>query len=159
MTRLAAALLLIATAAWGQAPARVESLDWMSGSWIRASPAETVRESWLGPANGMMVAANLTTRANGRKSFEFMRIAQTPEGFSFFASPGGRTPVEFKVKEATARRVVFENAGHDFPQRVLYWRDGEALMARIEGSLRGEPRHEEWRFEREAPQPREGGGR
>ncbi len=44
--------------------------------------------------------------------------------------------------------MVFENAVHDFPQRILYWREGEALLARVEGTLRGEPRSEEWRFSR-----------
>jgi hypothetical protein len=127
---------------------RVAALDWMSGTWIAESERERVSETWLGPSNGLMVAANLTTRGPERKSFEFMRISETPEGFSFFASPGGRSPVEFKLKELGERRVTFENTGHDFPQRVLYWREGEVLMARIEGVIRGEPRSQQWRFAR-----------
>lgn len=95
-----------------------------------------------------MVAANLSTFANGRKTFEFLRIAQTAEGVSYFASPGGRAPVEFKLKESSAGRVVFENAAHDFPQRILYWREGEALMARIEGTVGREAKQQEWRFVR-----------
>ena len=43
---------------------------------------------------------------------------------------------------------MFENAAHDFPQRVLYWRDGEALVARIEGTIAGKEKSEEWRFSR-----------
>ena len=119
----------------------------MSGTWVhKAEGRETVSESWLGPGNGLMVAANLTTRANNRKTFEFLRIAETPEGFSYFASPGGRAPVEFKLKESGDRRVVFENASHDFPQRILYWREGEVLIARIEGMVKGENRSVQWRF-------------
>ena len=41
---------------------------------------------------------------------------------------------------------MFENAAHDFPQRVLYWREGEFLKARIEGTLKGKERAQEWRF-------------
>ena len=149
MTRLLGSLALLATsAALAQSPHGVASLDWMSGTWERKSDRDTVTESWLGPGNGLMVAANLTTFANGRKSFEFLRIAETPEGFSYFASPGGKTPVEFKVKENGERRVVFENATHDFPQRILYWRDGELLVARIEGAIDGKERSEQWRFKR-----------
>jgi hypothetical protein len=95
-----------------------------------------------------MVATNLTAWPNGRKTFEFLRIAETPEGYSYFASPGGKPPVEFKLKEAGERRVVFENAVHDFPQRVLYWREGEQLVARVEGTIKGKERGEEWRFTR-----------
>ena len=148
MTRLAIAALLFSSHATAQAPAKVESLDWMAGNWVNESARGKVAETWLGPGNGLMVAVNLSTFANGRKTFEFLRIAETPTGISYFASPGGQPPTEFKLKEAGAKRVVFENAAHDFPQRILYWRDGEALVARIEGTIKGEARQQEWRFTR-----------
>ena len=53
-------------------------------------------------------------------------------------------------QEMGERRVVFENPMHDFPQRILYWRDGDQLVARIEGTVRNAPKHEEWRFDRAA---------
>jgi hypothetical protein len=145
MRTLLALLLLLPVATFAQAP-QVSALDWMTGTWVAESERERVTETWLGPGNGLMVAANLTTRANNRKTFEFLRIAETPEGFSYFASPGGRAPVEFKLKESGDRRVVFENASHDFPQRILYWREGEVLIARIEGMVKGENRSVQWRF-------------
>ena len=148
MRYAALAAMFLATAAFAQAPVKVESLDWMSGTWVSESPRAKVSEAWLGPGNGLMVASNLTTFAGGRKSYEFLRIAETPEGYSYFASPGGKTPVEFKLKEAGEKRVVFENAAHDFPQRILYWREGEQLVARIEGTIKGKERSEEWRFGR-----------
>jgi hypothetical protein len=150
MTRtLACALLVISANTLAQAPARVAELDWMTGTWVQEAPGkERVAESWLGPGNGIMVAVNLATFPGGRKSYEFLRIADTPEGYSYFASPGGRAPVEFKLRESARQRVVFENAAHDFPQRILYWRDGESLVARIEGKVRDKERSEEWRFSR-----------
>jgi hypothetical protein len=146
MKRLAAVFLFTPALAFGQA--RVDSLDWLAGTWVHETAKEKVSESWLGPANGLMVAANLTAHSNGRRSFEFLRIAETPEGFSYYASPGGKAPVEFKLKESGDKRVVFENTAHDFPQRILYWREGKTLVARIEGSIRGEARSEQWRFAR-----------
>jgi hypothetical protein len=144
-----ALLLYFSDAAFPQSPApRVAALDWMTGTWVHEQGAERVVESWLGPGNGLMVAANLSTWPGGKRTYEYLRISETPEGFSYFASPGGRTPVEFKLKESGARRVVFENAAHDFPQRIIYWRDGEALVARIEGTIKGSPRSQEWRFEK-----------
>ena len=148
MIRSVLAALLFSTHALAQVPAKVESLDWMTGTWVSESARGKVAETWLGPGNGLMVAANLSTFANGRKSFEFLRIAETPAGFSYFASPDGRPPTEFKLKESGEKRVVFENAAHDFPQRILYWRDGDALVARIEGTMKGEKRQQEWRFTR-----------
>jgi hypothetical protein len=142
------ALLLLSTAAAAQSPARVASLDWMTGTWVHETSRGRVTESWIGPANGAMVAANLSAFASGRSFHEFLRIADTTDGFSYYASPGGRPPEEFKLKELGDRRVVFENAAKDFPRRILYWRDGDALMARIEGMAKGEAKSEEWRFER-----------
>ena len=144
---MAAALVVAAPAALAQTPAA--SLDWMAGTWTQVRGDEVVTETWLGPRNGVLVGANLTAWGNGRKSFEFMRIAETAEGMSFFASPGGRAPVEFRLAESAERRVVFESADNAYPRRILYWRDGDAFMARIEGTVRGEPRHEAWRFTRQ----------
>jgi hypothetical protein len=149
MIRIALAALLFSTSALGQAPvtpSRVGTLAWMAGGWSQETPQGKVTENWLGPANGVMVAVNLSSFASGRTTFEFLRIAETPAGFSYFASPGGKPAVEFAMKELAEKRVVFENAGHDFPQRILYWRDGEALMARIEGTINGQPRSREWKF-------------
>jgi hypothetical protein len=143
---LAAALFFVGDLALGQAPPAVADLAWMSGSWVQESAGDRVAETWLGPGNGLLVGTNLTTWTSGRKSFEFLRIADTPTGPSYFASPGGRAPVEFRFKEAGERRIVFENAAHDFPQRIAYWREGEFLKARIEGTLKGKERSEEWRF-------------
>jgi hypothetical protein len=43
-------------------------------------------------------------------------------------------------------RVVFENPAHDFPQRVIYWKDGNDLCARIEGTMNGKAESEEWKW-------------
>jgi hypothetical protein len=43
--------------------------------------------------------------------------------------------VAFAAKEASGTRVVFENPDHDFPQRIIYERNGDVLNARIEGRM------------------------
>ena len=148
MRRPIAAFALLFAATLARA-ADVASLDWMTGTWVAESERERVTETWLGPGNGLMVAANLTTRGAERRTFEFLRIAPSGESFSYFASPGGRAPVEFRMKEMDDRRVVFENLAHDFPHRILYWREGEMLVARIEGTMKGEARGMQWKFRRQ----------
>lgn len=147
-TAAVALLLCVANPAFAQASIpRIAALDWLTGTWVQQRGGERVVESWIGPSNGIMVAANLSTWPNGKWTYEFLRISETPAGFSYFASPGGREPVEFKVKESGERRVVFENPDHDFPQRIIYWREGDALIGRIEGSINGTLRSQQWRFE------------
>jgi hypothetical protein len=126
----------------------IDQLQWMSGTWTQKKGEETVQESWLGPRGAMMAAVNLTSSAKRKTEYEFLRIAATPTGLSYFASPGGKTPVEFKMKEMADKRVVFENLAHDFPQRIIYWLESDgAMKARIEGTVQGKPRAMEWRFE------------
>ncbi len=45
------------------------------------------------------------------------------------------------------RRAVFENAENDFPQRVIYSRDGDVLTGRIEGTIDGQPQAMEWVYQ------------
>ena len=48
----------------------------------------------------------------------------------------------------TASRVTFENLQHDFPQRVIYWRNGKRLCARVEGTINGKVEAEEYCWQR-----------
>jgi len=85
-------------------------------------------------------------------SFEFLRIQATAEGVVYFASPRSRPPVPFALVESGARRAVFENKQHDFPQRILYWLDaGGAMHARIEGPQAGKTVSEEWVWKKARP--------
>ena len=45
-----------------------------------------------------------------------------------------------------AARRVRRTRSTGFPARVVYWREGEELLARIEGTLRDKPAAIEWRF-------------
>ena len=65
------------------------------------------------------------------------------------ASPQGRhPPTGFALVESGPRRAVFENPGHDFPQRIVYERTGDRLDARIEGRQDDQPISEEWSWGR-----------
>jgi hypothetical protein len=89
-------------------------------------------------------------RCSGRHgaSFEFLRVGVKEGKIFYFASPGGRPPVEFPAREVADGKVVFENPDNAYPTRIIYRRDGDALVARIEGKRRGVEASEEWRFSR-----------
>jgi hypothetical protein len=127
----------------------LSALGFMTGHWVQKNEREEVQESWLGPRANLMVATNLTL-TNGRgASFEFLRIGAKDGTIVYFASPGGRSPVEFSAKEVVANeRVVFENPANAYPTRIIYRKDGDTLVARIEGRRGGAEASEEWRFTR-----------
>ena len=142
---LATVTALIATSLQAQ---DVSKLGWMAGHWMQKSDKEEVQESWLGPRGNTMVATNLTLTAGRGSSFEFLRIGVKDGRIVYFAMPGGRPATEFPLQSMTDSSVVFENVAHDFPQRIIYRRDGETLIARVEGKRRGADASEEWRFVR-----------
>jgi Domain of unknown function (DUF6265) len=139
------AFLFAATVTTAAHAAPAADLSWLSGDWRRCKDGEIVEERWLGPRGDMLVGANLTSTKD-KASFENLRITRADDGWTFWGSPGGRTPVPFRMIEGGPQRAVFANPEHVFPARILYWREGDALLARIEGTIKDKPAAEEWRF-------------
>jgi hypothetical protein len=128
----------------------IASLSWLAGNWIESGKTRTVRERWAGPYGGVLLGIGVTTQGGAAKSFEFFRIAKTPTGLSYFASPNAAAPTEFKAIEICADKVVFENRAHDFPQRVIYAKGANGtLNARVEGTIAGKLKGEDWHYRRD----------
>jgi hypothetical protein len=136
---------MTAATATGAAPG--PDLAWISGDWRRCQAGEIVEERWLGPRGDMLVGVNLTS-STGKASFEYLRIARADDGWTYWASPLGRPPVPFRLVDSGGQRAVFANPANAFPARIVYWREGDELLARIEGTLRDQPAAIEWRFAR-----------
>jgi hypothetical protein len=141
--RTTIALLLLAAGAARSAPSA--DLAWLAGDWRRCKEGEIVEERWLGPRSGLLIGANLTS-SKGKASYENLRIAASDETWTYWASPMGRAPVPFRMVEAGAQRAVFANPEHGFPARIVYWREGDELLARIEGAIKDKTASAEWRF-------------
>jgi len=131
------------------APAPIPDLSWIAGYWLDCTDGREASETWSDPRGGLSVGHALTVE-NGRVSFEVSHLRRTAQGFAYVAQPGGAPPTVFVVAETGPMRVVFANAENDFPTRVIYERDGDALTARIEGEIDGQARSMQWNF-RAAP--------
>ena len=125
--------------------APLPDLSWLSGDWRRCQGDEIVEERWLGPRGETMVGVNLTS-APGKATFEHLRIAVSDGTWTYWAAPMGRTAVPFRMIESAPQRAVFANPEHGFPARIVYWREGDELLARIEGTIKEQPAAVEWRF-------------
>jgi hypothetical protein len=120
-----------------QAPAAVAELSWMAGCWRQENGARVIDEVWMAPAGGLMLGTGRTVN-NGRVvEFEFMHIREDAGRIVFTARPSGQQEASFTMSKGAPREVVFENLAHDFPQRVIYRRDGDTLTGRIEGTQNG----------------------
>jgi hypothetical protein len=129
-----------------QLPSPVADLDWLSGAWGGEKDGVYAEEHWMTPIGGTLVGMHRDVRGGRAISFEFLRIEERDGRAVYLASPRGAPATTFTAVEQAPRRVVFENRAHDFPQRIIYWHDGKALHARVEGLVRGTLESEEWQW-------------
>jgi hypothetical protein len=124
----------------------ISQLGWLVNHWQHVEGKTSSEEHWIAPRGGIMLGVNRSVNGKGRTMFEFLRIEATEDdGLVYYASPMGRGKTAFTLLEVGPDRVVFENAEHDFPQRIIYWLDDQGrLHARIEGEIGGKPRQSEW---------------
>jgi hypothetical protein len=117
----------------------VDSLAWLAGCWARTDADVGSGEQWTAPAGGTMLGVSRTVRDGRTIEHEFVVIRPTADGaLVYHAHPSGQASAEFRLLRLLEREVVFENATHDFPQRVGYrLGDDGTLMAWIEGTRGG----------------------
>lgn len=119
-------------------------LAWLSGYWTSSKDGTVIEELWTNGSGYMMLGVHRDVYANGRSSFEYLRIMRTREGIVYVASPGGRTGTTFTMKENKEQKVIFENLENDFPQRIIYSRTEDTLTARIENEAGDKPMEWIW---------------
>ncbi|HVY90249.1 MAG TPA: DUF6265 family protein [Hyphomonadaceae bacterium] len=122
-------------------------LAFMVGCWQSADLVN--KEVWSPPEQGLMFGYATTTKGGKLDSFEQSRIDVTTAKPTYTASPDGQRPVVFTAtavppppskdgKSATAPTVTFENAEHDYPQRITYFATGKgglgARISKLDGS-------------------------
>lgn len=113
----------------------VNSLSWISGCWEMTTNGRTTIERWGKPTENLMIGTSQSVKAGKSVAFEFLRIINNGQGLTYVAQPSGaKEATAFPAIKLTPNEVVFENAKHDFPQRIIYRLDkADSLFARIEG--------------------------
>jgi hypothetical protein len=137
-----ATLLLAVCATPAQsAKHRLSDLNWLAGCWASRDAKKDLMltEQWMRPEGGLMLGMGRTVKGGRAADWEHMRIEQRGDDVLFIALPKGNdSETEFKLVKAEKARAVFENATHDFPQRVIYALAGpRKLAARVEGVQNG----------------------
>jgi hypothetical protein len=145
-----AALLVAGSAAVGGASTGIEQVAWLQGCWQSVSGDRVIEEQWTAPRAGSMLGTGRTVRGNTLVEYEFVVVRERGEQFVYLAHPSGQPSAEFVSIRASAGEVVFENAQHDFPQRVGYQRQGADLAAWIEGTKDGQTRRIDFHYRRAA---------
>jgi hypothetical protein len=144
-------LLVLAAAVQAslQSPIGVERLAWMTGCWEATSAQGTIEEHWLAPRGQTMLSLGRTVRDGRTTEYEFVVLQKRDDRLAYEAHPSGQPPAVFLSREVGETSIVFENAQHDFPQRVGYQQRGpDSLLAWIEGTQDGRLRRIEFPYQR-----------
>lgn len=118
-------------------PDGLDALGWLAGCWEGQGGGGRNQECWMAPEGGMMLGISRVISPRGTQ-FEFLRIAPHGDGLALLASPSGKPAVAFELVESAEGLAVFANPEHDFPQRITYRRQGDAMTARVEAQREGE---------------------
>lgn len=135
-------LLAVALAApsLGKAQRPTDQLSWLTGCWERRGANSVVEEHWSSSAAGMLLGFGRTIRRDTVVDHEFVRIFSVGDTLVYEAQPARQQKTEFRALPPFTPELVFANPAHDFPQRVIYRRSGDSLLARIEGMRNGQLR-------------------
>ena len=115
---------------------------WMAGCWESETGDRATVECWSMPAGtgNIMNGESVTRSGNAVVERETMQIVheQTDDPaipwMTFWALPGGGRRVPFTWVPSGESGLTFVNDGHDYPQRIRYWREGKLLVAEISAS-------------------------
>jgi hypothetical protein len=151
---VAASFLCIATSGFAQ-QVTVDRVAWLQGCWRATRGEATIEEQWMAPRGGTMLGMGRTVRGGKTVEYELVMLKEQEGRLAYEAHPSGQPTATFLAATASDTSVVFENAAHDFPQRVGYKRNGaDALDAWIEGQANGKSRRVDFSYQRarcEAP--------
>jgi hypothetical protein len=143
---VAAALALLAGTAADAQTGGVQRLAWLAGCWSLSDGERTVDEQWMTPRAGSMQGMSRTVRAERLIAHEAVIVRERGELLDYEVNPSGQARTVFTSVSIGDGSVVFENLQHDFPQRVAYRRNGEQLLAWVEGPLNGAMRRVEYPY-------------
>jgi hypothetical protein len=155
-TSLLILLTLCSTAQPQTSPSKptLQDFAWLAGQWRIEQADRLVDEHWMAPVGGLMMGMARNVQGGKVREYEFTLLRQEPNGdIVYVASPSKQTETSFKLTSLRNGKAVFENPGHDFPQKVIYAQQADgSLLAAIEGPGRdGKPRRVEYPYKRVTP--------
>ena len=125
-------------------------LGWLTGCWRSSDGSAT--EVWSESYGGWRFGHGATMSDGELVFFEQLRIETDDAGTRYVASPAGAAPTTFTATDLGTDTAAFANPDHDYPQRIRYHREGNALTAQI--SLMDGSRAQTFRWHQCAPDGR-----
>lgn len=128
------------------------ALDWLSGSWTGSDGEGGAWETCYTSTDGASILSSSKEMRQGRTvMFDFEVWSEKDGKVVMTPYPHGKRSVDFTAKDfdPAKRRILLENAGHDFPRTFTYevGEDGK-LRITLAGEQGGSPLTMTLEFER-----------
>jgi len=132
------------------ASSTIDQVSWLQGCWQLESGGRVVEEQWMAPRGGVMLGMGRTVRDGTLVEYESVILREQDGRLAYEAHPSGQPSAVFTSASVSGSTVIFENPTHDYPQRVGYQRDGDSLLAWIDGTANGKSRRVDFPYRRVA---------
>jgi hypothetical protein len=122
----------------------------LQGCWQgHRADGTRIDERYALAADGSLVGKVVETAPDGSVAFfEDLSISAAADGIRYHPRPNGEPrAVSFKLATWDAGHAAFVAPEHDFPQQILFRRDGAALATEVSGVERGVTKRDAYRSE------------
>jgi hypothetical protein len=144
----AVALAMACETGRAQTSPGIERAAWLQGCWELTTPTRTVEEIWTTAKGGSMIGVSRTIRDGKLAEYEMNVLREQGERLAYEAHPSGQPAATFLSTSIGASELIFENPAHEFPQQIGYRFEGDALLAWIRGTQKGQERRLEFPYKR-----------
>jgi hypothetical protein len=106
--------------------------EWLTVAWEYQNGEAWADEYWTPLRGDLMLGSSRSGQEDRTIFWEHMRIVKEDDGgIALWAVSVDQKAVRFALTPSLENEVMFENAAHDYPQRIRYWREGDVLKAEI----------------------------
>jgi len=121
-----------------------DKLNWLEGSWRYETNKTIFVENWKKVSDNTYEgnAFDIKKESSDTTFSETLRLlAMSGDVFYTAYVKHNKYPVPFKLTSQNPDSLVFENAEHDFPQKVIYYlKDKNTFVVHVEGMDKGKMR-------------------
>jgi hypothetical protein len=115
--------------------------EWLAGAWESKTASGIIYEEWKKVNSNTFTGRSYMLRDRDTIVLENIQLITKDNVLTYIPTVKGENndqPVIFPLISRSAKKIVFENKSHDFPQVISYTRiSKDSLLAETSGTSRG----------------------
>jgi len=116
------------------APEPTETIYKLAGNW-KTTEGSVFYESWKINPDSTLLGSGFSINESDTLIIEQMQLIRMGDSLVYKVTAGTQKTVSFGLAKATKNSWIFENHGHDYPNRIIYKMINDSILhAQIENS-------------------------